>query len=384
MAVEIVRQSNSITSSQVHPILSTPKPASPGSSFSLPAKVLIIDAEPASLLEQVLLPDGHGIEHALDGAQALAAIARSAPDFIFCNVAGSAGCKIVRALKKLPGISQVPVIMQAKPGGACAQDGRLAQFDAGADEVWPLSLEPGELRLRVRNLLRLTHARRQLDVASPAATSAALAVALEDARAQERIRLARELHDELGQQLALLKIDLHHLHSFLQGPGATEQWQCVDDGVSALTAQIRTIATSLRPAALDQNGLEAALEKLLQRQFANGVTQCVFEYAGLPPMLAPAIDSALYRMVQECVTNIVRHAGATRVVVEINGGGCELELIVRDNGCGFDAGAIYSGNGLRGIRERVQLLGGSFLLESSAQRGTRIAVQLPLKSQYEQ
>jgi signal transduction histidine kinase len=151
--------------------------------------------------------------------------------------------------------------------------------------------------------------------------------------------------------------------------------------VSALAAQVRTIAGALRPAALDQNGLEAALEKLLQRQFGYGATQYVFEYAGLPPKLAPAIDSALYRMVQECVTNIVRHAAATRVVVELNGGasGCELELIVRDNGCGFDAGIIHASNGLRGIRERVQLLGGSFLLESSAQCGTRIAVHLPLK-----
>jgi signal transduction histidine kinase len=381
-----------ITPQQGHPILPTPKPgftpANASSAFFARARVLIIDpdAEPASQLEPMLLLEGHQIERAFDGAQALASMASGAPDLTFCNIAGFDGCRIVRALKALPGGAQVPVIMLAASGSAGAQDVQLAQFDAGADEVWPLPLAPGTLRLRVRNLLRLTHARRQNEsgVAPPAAAAtaaaAALAIAVAGAREQERIRLARELHDELGQRLALLKIDLHHLRSFL-GPGAIEAWQAVDDGVSALTAQVRTIAGALRPVALDQNGLEAALEKLLQRQFGHGATQYVFEYAGLPLALAPAIDSALYRMVQECVTNIVRHAGATRVVVELNGGasGCELELIVRDNGCGFDAGIIHASNGLRGIRERVQLLGGSFFLESSAQRGTRIAVHLPLK-----
>ncbi len=355
--------------------------------------ILDPDAEPelASPLEQALLPDGHAIERAFDKAQALASMARSAPDLIVCNVAGVAGCRIVRALKALPGAAQVPVIMLAGPGSAGAQEARLAQFDAGAEDVLSMPLDPCELRLKVRNLLRLTHALRQAQpgFAQPATASATLASALEGARAQERLSLARELHDELGQRLALLKIDLHHLRAFLPGLGAIDAWQGVDDDVSALTAQIRTIAASLRPAALDQVGLEAALRTLLQRQFADGATHCVFDYAGLPVTLAPLIDSALYRMVQECVTNIVRHAAATRVAVEINGGasGDELELIVRDNGCGFDAGVIHRGNGLRGIEERVQLLGGLFFLDSSAQRGTRVAVhlplKLPLKSQFE-
>jgi signal transduction histidine kinase len=302
---------------------------------------------------------------------------------IFCHV--SAGCNAVRALKAMPGMAQVPLIVLGP------QEARLAGLEAGADDflaIGPDSADLVELRLRVRNLLRLTRAaclHGASGLAQQAIDPAAMALALTSAREQERIILARELHDELGQQLALLKIDLHHLRAFLQGADAMLAWQGVDGDVSTLTAKIRAIAASLRPAALDEIGLEAALRNLLQRQFAHASAQCIFEYAGLPVRLGPGIDIALYRIVQECVTNIVRHAAATRVVVEINGGasGDELELIVRDNGIGFDAGMLHSGSGLRGVQERIQLLGGLFFLESSAQRGTRITVQLPLKPSHQ-
>ena len=297
----------------------------------------------------------------------------SAPDLILC----SASCKVVRALKAMPGFAQVPLIMLG------AQEARLAGLDAGADDFLIIAPDPVELRLRVRNLLRLTRAARRERSAGKAplaAATEAMAIELTLAREQERISLARELHDELGQRLALLKIDLHHLRAFLQGTEGLLAWQGVDGDVSMLSTKIRSIASSLRPAALDEIGLEAALRKLLQRQFAHDGAYCIFEYAGLPVRLGPGIDIALYRIVQECVTNIVRHACATRVVVEINGGasGDELELIVRDNGCGFDTGAIHGGSGLRGVKERVQLLGGLFFLESAPQCGTRLTVQLRL------
>jgi signal transduction histidine kinase len=334
--------------------------------------MLDADADQTDSLSQMLLPDGHVIEC----VAASEVIGRGAPDLIFCNA--SAGCNAVRALKAMPGLARVPVILLGQ------QDDRLAGLEAGADDCLDMASDPVEVRLRVRNLLRLTRAaclHGGAGIAPRAVDPAAMALALTSAREQERIMLARELHDELGQQMALLKIDLHHLRAFLQGADAMLAWHGVDGEVSTLTAKIRAIAASLRPAALDEIGLEAALRTLLQRQFAHAGAQCIFEYAGLPARLEPGIDIALYRIVQECVTNIVRHACATRVVVEINGGarGDELELIVRDNGGGFDAGITHGGSGLRGIEERIQLLGGLFFLESSAQRGTRITVHLPLK-----
>jgi signal transduction histidine kinase len=114
----------------------------------------------------------------------------------------------------------------------------------------------------------------------------------------------------------------------------------------------------------------------------------VLEYAGVPGMLAPSIEITAYRIIQESITNVVRHANATRVVVEVNGGetGDELEVVVRDNGRGFDFDAYIvlqpgsMSSGLLGMSERVKLLGGIFNLEASIGIGTRIVATLPLKS----
>lgn len=209
------------------------------------------------------------------------------------------------------------------------------------------------------------------------------------AQEQERISLARELHDELGQRLALLKINLHHLRRFLSEPDARAAWAVLDAAVLTLIAQIRVISVSLRPPSLDYLGLESALEQLLKRQFATGDCGYIFEYAGLPTKLAPPIEIAVYRIVQESITNVVRHANATSVVVEVNGGeaGRELELIIRDNGVGFPhvAGlqvrrADGSQGGLRGMQERIELLGGTFNVESSVNGGTRVNVAFPLEA----
>ncbi len=217
-----------------------------------------------------------------------------------------------------------------------------------------------------------------------------LSIKLIQAQEQERISLARELHDELGQRLALLKIDLYQLRQLLVEADAIAIWKNIDLSIVNLIGQIRVISVSLRPPALDYLGLESAIRQLLERQFANSTTTCVFEYVGLPPKLDPAIEIAVYRIVQESITNIVRHASAERVVIEINGGeaGRELELIIRDNGSGFDrttsgGGSIVpigGSSGLSSMRERVELLGGAFATETAVGQGTRIMASFSLKS----
>ena len=202
---------------------------------------------------------------------------------------------------------------------------------------------------------------------------------------QERMNLALELHDEMGQRLTVLKVDLHHLFGFLKKQEALDVWKKADADVVALIAQIRTISMSLRPPALDYLGLEAAVRQMLTAQFGNTGATTIFEYAGLPAKFAPFIEITVYRIIQESITNIVRHAHATRVVVEINGGetGEELELIVRDNGCGFDLDstlAAHAGCGLRGMHERITLLGGRFAVDTVKGQGTRIVASFCLKN----
>jgi len=215
----------------------------------------------------------------------------------------------------------------------------------------------------------------------------ALTIQLLNTQEKERMSLARELHDELGQRLAAIKYNLHHLRSFLKEPEANAVWVTVDEEVISLINQIRTISVALRPPALEYLGLESAIRHLLAQQFENTSINYIFEYAGLPSKLPPAIEITIYRIVQESTTNIVRHANATRVVVEINGGenGKELELIVRDNGIGFKLadpwikpGSEVS-NGMLGMQERVALLSGHFEVQTSREHGTRITVSLSLE-----
>lgn len=225
----------------------------------------------------------------------------------------------------------------------------------------------------------------ELEVESARARLAELTLKLIQAQEQERKVLARELHDELGQRFTSLNITLHHLRNHLISEEANRAWQMASDEVAAMIQRVRDISSTLRPPMLDYLGLEAAIRQLLNEHFVHSSVTCVFEYAGLPYKLPAQVEITAYRIIQEAITNIVRHAEASQVVVELNGGeqGNELEIIVRDNGQGFDLAALgvrasRTGIGLMGMRERVMLLGGQFSLVTQPDNGTRIDVLLPL------
>jgi PAS domain S-box-containing protein len=214
---------------------------------------------------------------------------------------------------------------------------------------------------------------------------ARLSLDLVNAQETERKHLARELHDELGQRLSALNMLLHHALPCFQAGGEQALWRQAERELAAMVGLVRDLSAALRPPSLDLFGLEPAIRQLLARRLVDGLSW-VFEYANLPPRLAPAVETSVYRIVQESVTNIVRHARAKHVVVEVNGGedARELELIVRDDGAGFDAarwreqGARAGRAGLLGMCERVELLGGTFHVDSAPGKGTRITAVLPL------
>lgn len=215
-----------------------------------------------------------------------------------------------------------------------------------------------------------------------------LSAELIEAQENERKNLARELHDELGQQLTTLRLDLHYLNALLRDDQAKEAWRTVSDGVGIMTESVRSMSGSLRPPTLDHIGLEASIRQLLHTNFSQSGTEYVFEYAGLPVRLPAQTEITVYRIVQEAVTNIVRHAAASRVIVEMNGGenASEIELVIRDNGRGFDttfpsASAKHRITyGLTGMRERVNLMNGTIVVVTEVGKGTRITATLPLQS----
>lgn len=148
---------------------------------------------------------------------------------------------------------------------------------------------------------------------------------------------------------------------------------------------IRNMSGSLRPPMLDRFGLEATLEQLLKHNFSNTGVVHEFEYVVLPEKLPASVEITVYRIVQEAVTNIVRHAGATRVGIEINTGegDGQVEIIVRDNGKGFDAfraqDRMPEGFGLIGMGERISLLGGKLTIRSKTGERTVVHALLPLE-----
>lgn len=203
---------------------------------------------------------------------------------------------------------------------------------------------------------------------------------LVQAREDERRHIARELHDELGQWLTALKMELSGL---AQGPQPTRLADRVEPLVAMVDETLRTvrrIATDLRPLMLDELGLNPAIEALARatsQRLGLAITPRLQEL--VPPLSADAAI-ALYRIVQEALTNVARHARAHDVGIELAREGDELVLSVGDDGVGFAADALQreGGHGLLGIEERARMFGGRLELAAGAEGGGRLVVRLPL------
>ena len=209
-----------------------------------------------------------------------------------------------------------------------------------------------------------------------------LSASMVQAREDERRRIARELHDELGQRLTALKMELSSLGGETSGSTRAGRIDAMIEMVDDTVATVRRIATELRPLMLDDLGLNAAIEWLADSWSRRMGVAVKLHLRAADPALDDAVNIALYRMVQEALTNITRHAHATQVCIEVQQIGSELQLTVMDNGIGFDEASIYreGSYGLVGMRERALMLGGRLDIGSSPKGGGRVTVHLPLGS----
>jgi signal transduction histidine kinase len=210
----------------------------------------------------------------------------------------------------------------------------------------------------------------------------ALARHLQQVREDERARLARELHDELGALLTVAKLDAARIRSRLAGaaPGTAETLEHLMATLNEGIALKGRIVEDLQPSALAQLGLAASLE-LLARDFGERAGIPV-RCAAQPVPLRGADELTAYRVVQEALTNVARHAGARSVEVSLRARGGRAEIEVRDDGAGFDpARQPESAHGLTGMRHRVEAAGGALEVQSAPGRGTRILARLPLASE---
>jgi signal transduction histidine kinase len=204
-----------------------------------------------------------------------------------------------------------------------------------------------------------------------------------DASERERRHWARELHDETLQGLGALRV---LLASALRRGSPDALKGAVGDAVDELAGEIdrlRALITELRPAALDELGLTAAIEALAERSALTGRLQIDSKLALEQPgesgdRFNSELESTVYRLVQEALTNILKHAQAERVDLRVGEENGKIEVSVRDDGVGFDPAAQAAGFGLVGMRERLAIIGGTLEVDSSPGKGTELRAELPV------
>jgi signal transduction histidine kinase len=212
----------------------------------------------------------------------------------------------------------------------------------------------------------------------------ALAAHVESVREQERVRIAREIHDELGQSLTCMGMDLAFLDKQIDPHNheAASRVAALVELVKDTIRCVRRISSELRPSILDDLGLGAAIEWLAHDVESHSQVACrveVPEDLSLPFELS----TPLFRICQEALTNVTRHAGASEVSIRLACKDGQLTLVVKDNGRGITEEEIQRPGslGLLGMKERVGLLGGVLEIKGEPGKGTTVAIVIPLEAE---
>jgi signal transduction histidine kinase len=201
-----------------------------------------------------------------------------------------------------------------------------------------------------------------------------------DAQELERKRLARELHDETGQALTSILLGLKPLEQSATRDEDRAAVASVRELVVSTLQDVRRLAVELRPSALDDFGLATAVERLAQTFREQSGMQVDLEAQLGDERLPSEVETALYRIVQEALTNVVKHAGAARVSILLTQRDTSVAAVIEDDGAGFDPAAVgVDVLGLVGMRERVGLVGGRLRIEAAEGTGTTIVAEVPLR-----
>jgi len=304
------------------------------------------------VLSDYTLPD-------FSGLQALQQVVAFDPDLPFIVISGNIGEDVAVAAMK-----------------AGAHDylikGNLTRLGAAIERELR---EAGMRRARRRDEEALRHARLRLQ---------ALSNRMLEMQEAERRHIARELHDEIGQSLTAIKLNLEALALRSADQTARRLADEIAGVAGGVLDQVRRLSLDLRPPQLDDLGLSAALHWLVKRHARDGAPAIVLQAPEELPRLGMQAETACFRVAQEALTNTLRHAGATQVRIELKAEEDMFCLDVSDDGRGFDVAAARgralqgASLGLVGMEERIALAGGEFHLASREGEGTRLSVRLPL------
>jgi PAS domain S-box-containing protein len=203
------------------------------------------------------------------------------------------------------------------------------------------------------------------------------------AQEQERSRVARELHDDVCQQIAVFTLDLEHLREQIPGTDADTRRRASElcEGVRTLGDEVRAISHRLHSSKLEFLGLPAAAGSLCREIASSHHLAVDYEHENVPAKLADAIAISVFRVLQEALSNVVKHAGATECRVSLRANDDELRLEVSDNGRGFDiqSAVAHAGLGLVSMQERLRLVNGRIAIDSRPGAGTTLRASVPLR-----
>jgi signal transduction histidine kinase len=247
-------------------------------------------------------------------------------------------------------------------------------------EAWQLDELP--MTLLVLSLGLAGYAwRRRGEAARLLAHNRELAQQLIAVQDNERVALARELHDDLGQHCTAIRIEAAYIERAHDAAQICAAARRAAASAELLHGSVRRLLHRLRPAELDELGLVAAMQALCRDWQARSGVRCSFQPQSALPSLGEAIDTAVYRVTQEALSNVMRHAQAHAVRIELSAGRGALVLRVADDGRGFDTDTQTRGLGLLGATERAAALGGALQVLGAPGAGTRLVMRLPLHAQ---
>ena len=342
--------------------------------------VLIVDDDPTAreALVAILEGEGYDLHLAKDGIQALQTLNQLQPDLILLDVMmpGMTGFEVCQRIRATPALAEVPIILLTALDDP---DSRLRGIESGADDFLSKPPDRRELIARVRTITRLNRYRTLMEQRENIRRMAERVVAAQE---EERQRISRELHDDLGQALTTHLITLRNLQQDLSLPKQTlfERLQSLYDQSYEIFVKLRGIARDLRPPVLDALGLKVAMQTYCTEFTRRTHLPVIFEADTSLAELPDAYNITLYRTLQEALTNVIRHAHATQVWVDLSTDDDQVTLTIQDNGVGFGVGGEKPGSngiGLAGLRERITIAGGTLTVSSTPKRGTILSAQFP-------
>ncbi|HEX4332698.1 MAG TPA: response regulator [Usitatibacter sp.] len=361
------------------------------------ASILIVDDDPASrqALVDVLAPTGAHLATAGSGEDALRRVLEEDFAAILMDVRmpGIDGFTTASMIRERKRSRYTPIIFLTADSDDVGN--MFRGYRAGAVDFIAKPVIPEVLRSKLSIFVGINDMTRMLnaELAERAATESrlrsseeklrALAAHLQSVREEERIRIAREIHDELGQALTGLKFDLASFAKHFEADTAAvrqEKQNALATAIDRLINSVRRISSGLRPEVLDEIGLSAAVDwQAREFQRRTGI-RCTVEIS--PALADPDKErsTALFRIFQELLTNVARHANATRVNAKLSEGETALALSVEDNGRGITKKEIESPRslGFLGLRERVLAFGGTIEVNGEEGTGTNVSVTIPI------